>query len=206
MLKVLALDVSSKTGWAVIEGEQSGQTYLGGCGVIKLGKTIDQCGAYPWSYVFAAQDMASKIKELVERIKPEVIVIEETNKGKNRYSQKFLEFTHIKILESLGTSVPLFYVNSSAWRKTLGIELTKADRKNNSKISTAKKISRNTGEGVHKVKKALGVRGRIGKKHLAVRFVNETYELQLKQKDNDTADAICLGTAYLRGSPVCDGK
>ena len=43
-------------------------------------------------------------------------------------------------------------------------------------------------------------RGKISKKHLAVRMVNDLYGKQLKLKDNDEADAILMGQAYVNRS------
>ena len=42
-------------------------------------------------------------------------------------------------------------------------------------------------------------------KHVAVRKANQFFQLELKQKDNDIADAILLGVAFLQGAQVSDG-
>jgi hypothetical protein len=55
-------------------------------------------------------------------------------------------------------------------------------------------------------KKALGLKGRVTKKHVAVIEANRRFGLDFKQKDNDIAEAILLGVAYLSGAPICDGK
>jgi hypothetical protein len=49
------------------------------------------------------------------------------------------------------------------------------------------------------------VKGKVTTKHLAVRLVNSVYGLGLKQKDNNDADAICLGLAFFAGAQPCDG-
>jgi len=36
--------------------------------------------------------------------------------------------------------------------------------------------------------------------------VNNRFGLALKPKDNDIAEAICLGLAYALGAQVCNGK
>jgi hypothetical protein len=56
--------------------------------------------------------------------------------------------------------------------------MNKEDLKNNRDVKAGKK------------------RGKISKKHLAVRMVNEKYGKKLKLKDNDEADAILMGQAY----------
>jgi hypothetical protein len=52
----------------------------------------------------------------------------------------------------------------------------------------------------------LGIKGKVTKKHLSVRWVNETFGFNMKVKDNDICDAVCLGSAYIKGCKVCDGK
>ena len=54
-------------------------------------------------------------------------------------------------------------------------------------------------------KKDLGIKGKVTKKHLAVRRANDLFNLTLIQKDNDVADSLLLGTAYFLGAEVCDG-
>lgn len=137
----------------------------------------------------------------------DAIVVEETNLGKNRYSQKSLEFTHayflLQMSKSICKDVPIVYLSTSQWRTAVGLEMSKEDKKSNAKLSKAKKA---VGGDVRKVdKKALGVAGKVTKKHLAVRKANELFGLTLKLKDNDIADALLLGTAYFLGAVACDG-
>jgi hypothetical protein len=205
-VKVLALDISTSAGWAVFVDAQ-----LSRFGRIELPKTIREYHPkYPWSYVLGTKEMATKLHALVIQIRPDVIVIEETNLGRNRYSQKVLEFIHcnfLRILECVTVGIcnpEIVYLSSSVWRRALALEMSAEDRRNNSKLSRAKSKAKKAGEKLDKG--ALGVKGRINKKHLAVRYVNDAFSLDLKMKDNDTADAICLGAAYLSGKATpCDG-
>ncbi len=126
-------------------------------------------------------------------------MIEETNKGRARYTQKMLEWLHLHLLLSLencGSGV--YYVSSSIWRRSLDLALSKEDKKNNSAVNQAKRVG--------KSKKELGLVGKINKKHLAIRYVNEHLKLNLRMKDNDIADAVCLGLAFLNNAQICDGK
>jgi Holliday junction resolvasome RuvABC endonuclease subunit len=200
----LALDVSTKTGYAILKQDKATQEIIlidHGCK--QLVKKIAEYGEYPWSYLYASRDLVVQLTELVARINPDVVVVEETNKGQNRYSQKILEFLHNTLLVSLdkyrqgALTPPVFYLSTSEWRKVLDQRLSKQDKINNKLVKTA---------ADNKVKKPAGIKGKIGKKHLSVRWVNETYGLDLKMKDNDSADAISLGTAFLRGARACDGK
>jgi hypothetical protein len=212
-MKILALDVSTKTGWALFNGDKiydfgtGGTTnFLLGKGLIQNPKKVHEWGEYPWGYLNATEFMAQKILELVTNIGPDVIVIEETNGSKSRYTQKVLEFIHCNLLYRLFAVFDgkVFYINSSEWRKVLGLSLSKEDKKANKKLNVAKKLSETTGKKLNRTE--LGIKGKVTKKHISVRYVNETYGLKLKLKDNDIADAICIGTAYLKGCQVCDGK
>ncbi len=40
--------------------------------------------------------------------------------------------------------------------------------------------------------------GKINPKHLSIFYVNAAYDLNFKTKDNDIADAICVGTAFMK--------
>lgn len=176
-------------------------------GMIKNKTKISGYGTYPESYVGAAEAMAVQLLELVLRFTPDKIVIEETNKGRSRYTQKILEFIHCTLLIVLRRDNHLgrvVYVNTSDWRKITGVELTKADKKQNTTLSKAKSAAKKKQEKLDK--KALGIRGKITKKHLAIRVANQLYELELKPKDDDIADAICIGTAFCYGVKICDGK
>lgn len=199
-MKLLSLDISSKTGWSLfVDGTLTDR------GLIELGRPILDFGPYPWCFIRAAQEQNGKILKLIDEHKPTAIVVEETNLGRNRYSQKFLEFLHCKFVESLDNEqISVYYINSSTWRKILGQGLSAEDRKNNSKLSRAKSNAKQAGKKLDK--KALGIKGRIGKKHISVRWVNDNFGLDLKMKDNDIADAICLGKAYLAGAITCDGR
>lgn len=147
--------------------------------------------------------MAKQIEEVASRFDLDVIVIEEIQLSKgSRYAQKWLGILHCKVLEaSLGA--PAVTVDPGSWRSALGLVLSKEDKKNNRKLNEEKKLAEATGTKVDK--KKIGVKGRVGKKHLSVRWVNENFDLSLLMKDNDKADSIALGCGYLRGAVVCDG-
>lgn len=200
MARVLSLDLSTSTGYALLDGEKIEQ-----CGVLANGKTAAEYAAYPWGVVQAAVSIAAKVHALVQNTGHiDSIVIEETNLGRNRYSQKQLEFIHFAVLEVLrDTAIPVHYLSTGVWRKHLGIFLSKDDKRQNSRLQRAKRAAANAGQSLDK--KELGIRGKVNKKHIAIRYVNERFNLALKAKDDDVADAICLALAYVGGAPVCDG-
>lgn len=207
-MRVLTLDASTHAGWSLFEdslGVSKPKLLLNG--LIENDQPVQRYGPYPGCYVHAAMDIANALFDLVAQHKPEVVVIEETNLGKNRYAQKLLEFIHAFLLSQLimGFTGKIVYLDSSAWRKAIDLRLDKEQKKNNAKISQAKKNAKLYGTKISFEKKKLGVRGRITKKHLAVNRVNEVYDLGFKVKDNDRADAICLGLAYFVGAIPADG-
>lgn len=183
--KVLALDLSTSTGWALLEGEE-----LLAYGALDAPSTNK--GSYPWNYLNVAKQLALSVKAVVDQHKPNLVVIEELNAARQRHSQKLLSFIHFAVLDQLEWVQEVVYVDTSAWRKTLGIKLTKEQRQQN-KLSKAKK-------------KALGIAGKVTVKHLAVAYCTEKYRIPFKQKDNDICDAICQALAHYRGCPVSKPK
>lgn len=200
---VLALDLSTSTGYAILEGQEGAIPKVLRSGTIVCPPAEPGTAQYPWSLRNRCAAMVELISTVITHDLSDMdyVVIEETNLGRNRYSQKMLEWIHLNVLNLLalhGKTVK--YINTSDWRRKLGTTLTAEDKKLNAKVRKLKKSGDKVGL------KALGVRGKIGKKHVAVRFVNQTYNLGLKLKDNDQADAICLGVAYFLGVSTCDGK
>ena len=201
---ILALDISTNTGYALLQSDGAYPVLYGN---IWNDEPVHSFGEYPWSYLRAAESIAKKISGLAVQHNPDKIVIEETNKSKARYTQKILEFIHCSVLkEFAGTKFEgnIAYISTSIWRRQVGIELTKEQKKANAKLSKAK--SKAGGKLTYEQKKTLGLKGKTTKKHVAVISVNERFDLKLKQKDNDIAEAILLGLAYLQGAPICDGK
>ena len=177
-MKILGLDVSSKTGFAILDDGK-----LVDKGLIKAAAVEYDDREPDFGQLARAQAMADQLGKLIIKTAPDTIVIEQTNSGRFRTSQKGLEFTHCLILRWASDPDHFFakrikYVDTSKWRAGLSIKLTKEQRTHNKKCS--KKLAR----------------GKITPKHLAVAWCNATYNLDLLQKDHDIADAICL-CAYL---------
>lgn len=208
-MKILSFDISSKTGWALLEGDRAPDAVpsileRGRVTVQDLGfESVIAAGQYPWSFIDVARAMAGQIVELTRKYEPDHIVIEDTSESKNRFAQKLLEWIHFATLTAMLAAFgglvaeKLTYVQVGSWRSTLDLRMSKADKKNNASVSAAKRA------GVSKA--SLGLKGKVTKKHLALRFVEEKFKLKLKVKDNDIADSICLGTAYLRGARPSEG-
>lgn len=193
MTTTLALDLSSKTGWALYTANDL--TEWGRIDVkiedFNVNDDPNKRPSYPYNLLNAADSIASAVHSLIQVKNPTRIVIENTVKGKNRHTQRFLEWMHMAICYMLLRAGRKFtYMDPSEWRGVLEIRLSKDDKKNNLKVNKAAKL------GISK--KAAGVKGKVGKKHLSVRFVNEQFGCNFKLKDNDMTDAICLGYAFIR--------
>lgn len=177
--KILGLDISTKTGWALFDGPK----------LIDYGRFEFRVGDIDYSKFSGnslenalklAKHASNRIIRLVNEIKPNVVIIEQTNLGKSRYTQKVLEFIHYAILDELMKiqNIQIEYVSSSEWRKKVDLKMTKEDKKHNRMVKLEK------------------IRGRLTKKHLAVRKANELFNLNFRIKDNDVCDAILI--AYSR--------
>ena len=184
-MRILALDASTKCGWALFENGAYARS--GALPQIKVedfnvNAEPNHSRFYPYNVVDAARQVAVKVGNLVGETGPDVVVVENTVRGRNRNTQRLLEFCHLEILRMLRNAVPVVYMDPSEWRKIVDMRLSVADKVNNKAVSAGKK------------------RGRIKQKHLSVRMVNELYGLDLILKDNDQADAILLGLAYVTRS------
>ncbi len=179
--RVLAIDASTKTGWALFSDGvyvDSGALEPVRAVDFNVNKDPNLSPHYPYNIIDAAEGMAQSILRLVNEHDPAMVVIENTVKGRNRHTQRLLEFIHSAILRALRGRVPMIYMDPSEWRKIVEMRLSNDQKKNNRDVSAGKK------------------RGRIGKKHLSVAMTNEKFGLGLKLKDNDQADACLLGLAY----------
>lgn len=230
-MKLLGLDISTKAGWAVLESAESGLPALKTQGLVeKTKKNVLEYGTYPECYRFAAREIAEELIRIINIEKPDVVVVEETNQGKNRYTQKLLEFIHhclglgwdtglvgwqrdfsCAILEPLAhtharqVAPKVVYISTGIWKQALGLKKPKEAKKSDELLKKAKELAAAGGCTLNEAKKRLGVRGKWNKKMLAVNYVNENYGLQFKLKDNDKAEAICLVVAFTKGAKLCDG-
>lgn len=182
-MKVLSLDLSTHTGWAVLESNHQKSAIS----LIEYGccKTISCPKLYPYGYIFKAKELAEQIEQIYFTHLPDFIVVEDTNRGQQRYTQKFLEFIHFAVFDKfiLNGIEKIYYISSSEWRSNQSVRLSKEQRNINKKK----------------------IQSKVTLKHVAVQKTNSLFGLQLKQKDNDIADAILLGVSFLQGAKVSDG-
>lgn len=193
---VLGLDLSTtSTGFALLDIDTKNLIKYGF--ILPKVKGISKL-KYPRAAMARIIDLAEKISELVKQYNPNQLIIEEVNRGKNRISQKSLDALHFFVLHYIDQHSPhlidqLFYYDSDGkvgWRKHLKLTLSEEDKAHNAHIKTFKS-SRKVGKKKPK----------ITKKHLAMRYVQSVYNLNLdideKVEYEDINDAIAMTNSYL---------
>lgn len=194
-MKVLSLDLSTTcTGWAFME---TSTEKLLAYGTLKP-KTYAKLG-YPWQQLVKMQDLAEQLMGIIvdDGYYPDLIIIEEINRGKSRLTQKTLDGLHYIILDAIHlTDIPVRFFDSDGkegWRSAQGLklQLSDADKEYNKK---AKRFNKKLPKGTR------GKKLVVSKKTLACRFVNEHYGLDLIENiagGADIADAIGLAHFYI---------
>lgn len=180
LTKIIGLDISTKTGFAVVEDGK-----LLSYGLLKIPSTQNKRLPDIEMYERASKAVSSIAKTISES-SADLIFAEQTNAGKFRSSQKQLEFIHCLLIQTLVSTDKidnLYYVDTSRWRSELNVRLSKDQRKHNKAV------------------KEKTAKGKITPKHLAVMWANNMFNLNLKIKDNDIADAIALAYfGYLKST------
>lgn len=193
--RVLSLDVSTKTGWALLVS-QGDSYHLEAYGHIK--KTSEPDGKYPGNYVTWAYQCFGEIVQLVDLYQPNILVIEETASGsKNIYSQKILEFIHFLLGRMiLQLNFQVMYLMTEEWRRLAGCQMTKEESKHNKSV---KKYKDKNSTSIAYDEKGKRV-GKLTRKHINVRRANEVFgeflREPLRMKDEDTADALLLAFTF----------
>jgi Holliday junction resolvasome RuvABC endonuclease subunit len=193
--RVLSLDISTKTGYCLAIVSSDGMILEDYGQLPKISCPDEE--SYPGSYVGWAYLCYGEIERLIEQYRPDVLVIEETTRSKNSFSQKILEFLHFLVARFIReTGIKNVYYQTGEWRKEVGSHMNLEEKQRNKEVREYKKKN--------KTKIAYDINGKrigmIGKKHVTIRLVNETFKDQLKQplkrKDEDTADAVSLNFCY----------
>jgi hypothetical protein len=190
--RILSLDISTKTGYSVLESHDDGNFALLAFGQIKQIPMPE--GQYPAQFVEWAHECFRFIIELIDRHAPDCLVIEETASGsKSIYSQKILEFCHYLVAKFIkDTKIKAVYLKTEEWRRQTSCLISKEESKRNKTVREYKKK-----HGTNIAYDENGKRiGKITRKHVNVRRANELFNLELIKAQDDIADAILLGYAY----------
>ena len=235
MSVVLALDLSTRTGWAIFKNGKL-EDYGFFEHKVNDGYTSKE---FPKNYLENAKAMAQDIGGIIRDYNPAHIVIEQVTLGKSIYYQKMLEWIHYAVINK--ANVPVEYMAVPTWRAILGVSLSSEQRKLNNKIKKEreqikldfekslaeekktplskrlKKAKNKKEEGQIKkkfnldIKKEASLKARkqpviidgekrsiVSAKNCSVDYVNEKYGFKFAKKDNDMADAICIGEAFCK--------
>lgn len=190
--RILAIDMSTKTGYAVLDIEDGDFTLVA---ADTLPKESEPEGDYPINYLDWSYKSFNHIEKIIEQYKPDEFVIEETAKGsKNNMSQKIVEFLHFELAlyfrDTDNNKSPRRYYLTEEWRRIVGCLMNKEEKKQNAEVRKQRK------KGIKVCKNKDGKRiGIVTKKHVNVRRANEVYDLELILKDEDRADALLLAHA-----------
>lgn len=216
-MKLLALDLSTSTGWSVFDG-----TKVLSYGTLEKVTTreykqeIRSFKDYPDSYPMNLMESAAKVAkmcgELYDEYQPDIVVIEEINKGRARISQKLLGFIQMAVADILlSKGATLKFLTSDCWRNITKCRSSKEEKNFNAKISRIKKKRKKElekkvkageitkEEAAKKAKLPAKIDGKVvgrkGTKDYALRRVKEIFDIDMKKKENDAADALLLGLA-----------
>ena len=123
-MKILGLDLSYSTGWSLID---SNNISLLDYGVVAIPEPFHSNVLFDYQQMDRAAAVGQFVYTLVHGKQPDLIVIEQTNKGKNRTSQRGLEWIHYSVLLELRRFYQdkIIYVDTSEWRNKLNIKLDK---------------------------------------------------------------------------------
>src|ERR1035437_8610017 len=120
--RILSLDISSKTGYALMVSTESG-IILEDYG--QLPAIHQPEGIYPSNYVVWAHMVFEELMKLIIKHQPDVLSIEETVAGsKEVYSQKFLEWCHFLLASYIKEcKIEYVYLLTGAWRSEVGCKM-----------------------------------------------------------------------------------
>ena len=203
--KLLSLDISTHTGWSLFEEPNELVTYGAYDTPIKEYKAEirtfrDYPASYPSNFVNASLMQANAVAALLDEHKPDLVVIEEVNKARQRFSQKALEWAHFTVVQLLiSRNQPFRYLTTSCWRKVVKCYLNEWPeyRRYNGKVSRAKKNSLPTRSGAIVAKIDGKIVSSINQKKLSVLLVNQHFGLDFALSEDDVCDSINMGRAAI---------
>jgi hypothetical protein len=203
-MKWLALDPSSRTGYAIFEGSSLLEYGL-------LTKEINGFKSdvsnytqlapeYPMNYIEATSCMAKDIMTIIKDHGIEYVVLEHTESSMHRFSQRYLEWLHMALILSFAKNKIKFqYLLNSDWRKAAKCYLKDWPEydKHNKEVRKLKKKATPTKSGAKVAKNEAGkIVTIIDQKKLSMLVASKYVGCDI---DNDnTSDAILLGVAAMK--------
>jgi hypothetical protein len=194
---VLALDLSTTcTGFAVFNNSTKKLLEYGFIVPRIKNPTVKKKPTYEYPIFqgLKIKDIVSQILELMERVQPDHLAIEEVVSHKSRLTGKVLDGLHFvlvdRLLEYPGTITYVDVSGTYGWRPHFKIRLSEQDKLINAEHKKLNKKLR--------AKDRLDI---IDWKTLSSRYVNDKFKLNLdptkETNHGDMADAIMVGLYYL---------
>jgi hypothetical protein len=203
MSLILAIDLSTKSGVAIFKDGK-----LAHASTCFNDKTVEDFGLYPMNYVKFTQYTIRRLMDYIHDLGYifhhfDNIVIEETTRSKQNYSQKKLEFLHHELLLTLDNiSDKIVYIRSEVWKRITNAKMSKEEKANNSKIQ---RLKRKTGKRVIRRDEKGNALRKVSRHDAYIRTCNDLFGTNFGRKEEDAAAATLIGYAYIKGAPTCDG-
>lgn len=197
-MDIIAFDLSRHTGYSVFRDAK-----LINYGLLEeeitgfkaeIKKYTDLPDSYPFNLISAADTMVDRCWEIYNQYPEAKVVVEHTEKGKQRISQKFLLFLHYAFSKKF-EEVGFKYLLVSDWRIQTKCYLKHWPeyKRWNGRVGRAKRKAKPTKAGSIVAKIDGKVVSTINQKKLSIILANEKYGLSIK--DDNIADAINIGRA-----------
>jgi hypothetical protein len=199
-MRYIGLDISTNTGYAIFDKDT-----LVDYGVFTIKvqdykadvKTFkDFPESYPLNFLKTSDEIAKQCIQIIAKNNIDMVIIEHSEKGKQRLSQRLLEWTHMALIKELILNkIPFKYILVNDWRNAVKcyIKYWPDHQDWNKKVKGAKKKAEPTKTGML-VPKIDGKRvSAINQKKLSVIIANKDYGISIK--DNNIADAINMAHA-----------
>ena len=198
--RYISLDISTNTGYAIFHDSN---LIKYGCFTKKVSeykadvKTYqDFPNSYPNNFIEVADAITVMCLKLIRLNDIQMVIIEHSEKGKQRLSQRLLEWMHLTLIRELNRNqIPYKYILVNDWRKVVKcyVKYWPDYQVWNKEVRKAKAKAIPTKKG-RKIAKIEGKRvSHINQKKLSIIIANKEYDLDLK--NDNIADAINIGRA-----------
>lgn len=140
-MRVIGLDLSTKSGWAVLDDKRL--VDYGLVQVVVASVPLE----YPMNLCLTSQLIADDLIKIIKKfwVTGTEIVVEDTNLGASsqRYAQKILEFIHCSVLSRLlAEKLKPIYLNSHDWRSAVKLYFNDSQKNHNQSLIDAKEQQR----------------------------------------------------------------
>jgi len=198
--RYISLDISTNTGYAIFHDSnlikygiftKKVEDYISD---VRSYKDFPKC--YPDNFIVTVDAIAAFCMKIIRDNRIQMVIIEHPEQGKQRLSQRLLEWIHLSLVRELKKyKIPYQYILVSDWRKVVKCYMKYWPEYQdwNKKIKKAKASATPTKTG-RKLAKIEGKRASpMNQKKLSIVIANKKYKLNVK--DDNIADAINIGRA-----------